>query len=77
MTRNRDNPDDAAPEGNSGNGGASEPPGVRMLRRVWRLDDGKQAREEPPPSVSSDIYHVPARQQEIPRRHHGRAQPPR
>lgn len=46
-------------------------PGVRMLKDVWHIDTSKKPRETPPPQVSSDIYHLPSRNGQIPHRRHG------
>ena len=48
-------------------------PGVRMLKDVWHIDTEKKPREAPPAQVSSDIYHLPPRNGQVPHRHHGHA----
>lgn len=48
-------------------------PGVRMLKDVWGIGRKPEERKrEPIPQVGSDIYNVPARSNEVPRRKHGR-----
>ena len=45
-------------------------PGVKMLKDVWRIEDGKKEKEMPPPDVPTDIYCVP-KSRPNPRRRRG------
>ncbi len=47
-----------------------DPPGVQMLKEVWKIGATKKKKEMPPPGVSSDIYCVP-KQRQMPPRHGG------
>jgi hypothetical protein len=46
-------------------------PGVKLLKQVWNIKTDKPQRESAPQNVAHDIYHVPERKPEVPRRHMG------
>ena len=48
-------------------------PGVRLLKHVWNIDTKKKPRSTAPNDVPHDIYSVPTRANDVPRRQY----PPR
>ena len=47
---------------------AEGPPGVQMLKQVWRIDTAKKRKEMPPPGVPTSIYAIPDHHGEVPPR---------
>lgn len=43
-------------------------PGVKLLKKVWNIDTKKPVRPAAPRDVAHDIYHVPERKKDMPRR---------
>ena len=61
-------------EGDNDERAGETSPGVRMLKQVWGIRGKKDERpRDPVPQVGSDIYNVPVRSNEVPRRRHGRS----
>lgn len=46
-------------------------PGVRLIKQVWKINTDKPPREKAPERVNHDIYHVPSRKNDVPRRQFG------
>lgn len=54
--------------------GEDTAPGVRLIKNLWKIRTEKTPPEKAPVEVAHDIYQMPSRSQNIPRRHRGVAE---